>query len=95
MLNFNFFTDIPTNGATTDEIPNIAPVILWNAGVFSGGVSMAIIISAPEKRTAAPTPEIALPAMKTGDDDATAETTEPISKTKRAAMNVHFAEYRE
>ena len=55
---------------------------------------MAIIINAPEKSIAAPTPEIALPAMKTGDDDATAEISEPISKIKRATVKVHLAEYR-
>jgi hypothetical protein len=50
---------------------------------------------APAKRAAAPTPEMALPTIKTAEESVTADMSEPISNMARAQMKVHFAEYRE
>ena len=52
---------------------------------------MVMMIKAPEKIPAAPTPEIVRPTMKAGDVGATAETSDPSSKRNKAIMKVNLA----
>jgi hypothetical protein len=53
---------------------------------------MEIVTSAPLKIPAEPAPEMARPTIKTADDGATADTSEPISKTKKPVRNVYLME---
>jgi hypothetical protein len=84
-----------TSGPTAEATPKVAAFTDWKAGAFSGGTRVAIMTRDPVNRAAAPTPAIALPAIKTADEGATAEINEPTSNMNNAQRKIHFAEYRE
>lgn len=53
----------------------------------------AMIVNEPFINPDDPTPAIARPPMKIGEEVATPQTRDPTSKIKRKARNVHFYEY--
>lgn len=82
----------PTRGPRMEERPKTAPMKPWYLGRFRSGIRSTMIIDAPTRDPAPPTPVIALPIIKAKDEGAVAHTIEPTSKMATSVMKVHFAE---
>lgn len=61
------------------------------AGRFSNGAEPAKIVTLPFWMPDAPRPAMTRPAMKSGDELATPQISEPTSNTTKKARNVHLA----
>lgn len=79
-------------GATTDDTAKTIPEIEVSIGRLRRGTSETMIIMAPVKMPAEPTPAIARPIMNAVDVGAAPQITEPTSNTTMQEMKVHFVE---
>jgi hypothetical protein len=76
----------PSNGPTTEEIPNILDNRAIYMARFLKGTENPMMVIPPEKRAAAPAPATARPTMSMVELVAAAHKTEPASKMMIALM---------
>ncbi|VTO92675.1 unnamed protein product [Fusarium graminearum] len=74
----------------TEDIPYILATIAKSNGRFLISTILDIMIIAPQKTPAAPSPAMALPMMNTGELGAAAQSMEPASKIIDEARYTHF-----
>jgi hypothetical protein len=74
----------------TEDIPYILATIARSNGRFLISTILDIMIIAPQKTPAAPSPAMALPMMNTGELGAAAQSMEPASKIIDEARYTHF-----
>jgi len=72
----------PSNGPITDEKPKTAAKLAWKRGRLCRGTTCRMIMIPPFMIPAQPRPAMALPTMKTGEDLATAQMSDPTSKSR-------------
>jgi len=76
----------PSSGPTTEEIPNILDNAAMKIGRFFKGTLKPTIVMPPENNALAPAPATARPTINITESFAAAHSTEPSSKTTRAAI---------
>jgi hypothetical protein len=80
----------PSNGPSTDAIPNAIPTKPVYKGRFAGGARKAMMVKPPVARPAHPMPAIARPTINVTELGATAHIRLPNSKMKSDRRKVHF-----
>src|SRR4051794_6944298 len=74
----------PSNGPTTDEMPNMLDRAAMNMGRFMRGTVKPTIVMPPENRAEAPAPATARPTISITEFFAAAHIIDPSSKSTRA-----------